>query len=223
MLMNALKGIVAVSIFGLAAATAQATTATLSFDDLVGVGPPEGSTLDGNTLSGVAVGDLIEVVITVDNTAGDAVQSLFTFLEVDPDVLAIRADLSVAVPILQESGFGANGPLSVIGTPEPAFGQPDGTHIGLAHGTTGDPTAATLVEPASVAVFEVIGSGSTDVAHVLTGNSIINQDLGGEPLQISGGSLTVVVPEPGSFLASLAALGMVTGVVGVRRRWLGAA
>jgi len=183
---------------------------------LVGVGIPGTATESGNTVSGLVVGDLIEVVITVDNTAGDAVQSLFTFLQVDPNVLAIRDDLSVSVPILQESGFGANGPLSVIGTPEPAFGQPAGTVIGLAHGTTGDPTAATLVEPAAVAVFEVVGIGSTDIAHILTGNSIINQDLGGEPLQLSGGPLTAtVVPEPGTAL--LMGLGLI-GLAAAGRR-----
>lgn len=222
MLRNVLTGIVAVSIIGFGAGTAQATTGTLSFDNLVGIGTPDGSTLDGNTLSNVEVGDLIEVVITVDNTAGDAVQALFTFLQVDPDVLAIRDDLSTSVPILAEGGFTGNGPLSVIGTPEPAFGQPAGTHIGLAHGTTGDPTQAALIEPATIAVFEVVGVGSTDIAHILTGNDIINQAEGGEDLEIVGGPLTVVVPEPGSFLASLASLGIVGTIVFVRRRPLDA-
>lgn len=204
--------LIAAALVVLGAGSAQATSASLSFENLLGIGIPATATQSGNTVSGLVVGDLIEVGITVDNTAGDAVQALFTFLQADPGVLAIRGDLSVGAPILDQGTFGP-GPLSVIGTPEPAFGQPAGTHIGLAHGTTGLPTTAPGPDLAAIAVFEVVGvgpAGGYDITHILTGNSIINQDTGGSALEIVGGPLTVnVVPEPGTaLLMGLGLLGL---------------
>ena len=195
----------------LAAGAAQATTANLQFTNLAGQQSP-GVVVSGNTAT-AAVGDIFEISIFVDNTSGDAIVDLFTFVNVTPG--AFTRLNGVGLPILDEGVFGqVLTPLSGFGNQ--AVGQAPGTLVGLAHGVvgTGDSTN-TSNDQATVIIFQTAAEGVFTISQSESGNSTINGTDQGPNF---GPSLTITVPEPGAFGASLAALGTLSGVIVPRRR-----
>ena len=195
----------------LAAGAAQATTANLQFTNLAGQQSP-GVVVSGNTAT-AAVGDIFEISIFVDNTSGDAIVDLFTFVNVTPGAFTLLQ--GVGLPILNEGVFGqVLTPLSGFGNQ--AVGQAPGTLVGLAHGVvgTGDSTN-TSNDQATVIIFQTAAEGVFTISQSESGNSTINGTDQGPNF---GPSLTITVPEPGAFGASLAALGTLSGVIVPRRR-----
>lgn len=204
---NSLFNLAITAFAVLAAGAAQATTANLAFSNLAGAQSP-GIVISGDTAT-MALGDTFEISIVVDNTSGDAVTDLFTFLNYTPGAFALVQ--GVGLEILDEGIFGQSlTPLSGFG--DPAIGQPAGTFVGLAHGVVGagDSTAAT-VDIGTIIVLQATGVGSFTVSQSGSGNSTINGQDGPPSF---GPNLTVtVVPEPGTALlmglglAGLAAAG----------------
>ena len=190
------------------AGSAQATSLSLSFSNLSGTAD---GTVNGNEVSDLAVGDQVEITINVDNTSGNPIQALFTFLNTTPGILELNQ--AVALPVPPEVGFSTD-----ILTPLAGFGEqnvigPAGQLLGLAHqvlpdGVADDAYSNAVSFGAVAIVFNVVGLGVTDIVHVDDASVV-----GGSGLSFDGGPLTVVVPEPGTALlmglglAGLAAAG----------------
>lgn len=179
----------------LMAGSASATSMSLSLTNITG--------LSSGDINALEVGDSFEVAITLDNSSGDDMFSVFTFLNYDSSVIDITAGFADGSSFPTEPGFGTGNSLVVLGAPEQAAGQPAGVAVGLALGvsnpTTGDGLySATNSGIVAIAIFTVVGLGDASVAHVDTGNTDIRTGTTdfGSPLSIQ----TVPVPEPGTAL-----------------------
>lgn len=217
MMRSFFSALVSLTALVLLVGSAQAISTTHDFSNLVGVGIPAGATQVGNELSGLQVGDRFEVGLEVDNLSGDTFLSIFTQLVVDPNVLVIAEGFIDNTALPPEAGFTGNS-LVILGEPEQAAGQPDGVNIGVAIGVSNPATGDGLYSAANagtvaIAVFEVVGEGSTTIEHVEAGGT----DIRTGALQFSD-ALTVTVPEPAVFGSSVAALVSLGFVVSFRRR-----
>ncbi|MBT8461528.1 MAG: hypothetical protein KJO44_03320, partial [Gemmatimonadetes bacterium] len=95
-------GLVVTAIATLAAGAAQATIVSIEFSNAIGLQSP-GVVVEGDRVT-AGVGDFFEISIIVDNSAGDAVTDLFTFVNVDPGVVAVpQLDFGAG---LQTAGVG---------------------------------------------------------------------------------------------------------------------
>lgn len=208
-----------VAVAFLATTSAHAISSTHDFSELV-VPIPSGAVLAGTNLSGLEVGDQFEVSIDLDNTSADTFLAIFSHLKYDPAVIEIAngfADLS-AFPT--EPGFGTGNSLVALSAPAPAAGQPAGTAIGIAIGVSNPATGDGLYSSANsgvvaIAVFEVVGEGSSTIVHQVAGGTDIR--TGTMSVDFSG-PLTITVPEPAAVASSVAALASVVAVVSIRRR-----
>jgi hypothetical protein len=185
---------------------------------------PNPGVLTGNTLSGLAVGDLFGVEIDLTTVSGDGFVSIFTYLTYDPAALQLVDGFTDASGIGPDLGtVPTRNQVAILGAPAPAAGQPAGTGIGLALGvsnpTTGNGQYNGVLNGAVIAFaqFKVLStSGSSQINHVETGFSDIRA---GGPLAFSG-PLTVTVPEPATWATGLTALASVAGVIAARKRLL---
>lgn len=208
------------ALIALAAGSAQAVSSTHSFSDLLGLGLPAGAVQVGNDLSELEVGDTFEVSIFLDNNPADTFLSIFTYLQYDPSVLSIAQGFADLTAFPTEAGFGTGNALVALSAPAPAAGQPAGTAIGIALGVSNPATGDGLYSRAAegviaIAVFQVIGAGSTAISHVVAGGTDIRTGTGevafSAPLTVS----TTVIPEPGTAL--LMGLGL-AGLASAGRR-----
>ncbi len=169
-----------------------------SFVNLTGLGPD--GNIVGNTIDTLAIGDRFEVLIELDNTSFDRIRAIFTHLTYDNSAINI-VDGFTNVGSIVEPGFNCN-ILTFLGALEDALGEPAGTAIGIALGVS-NPTASdgffsSFVSDALVlAIFEVVGLGTTSIDHVDTGYTVFRDRASGADgvLEFSA-PLLVVVPEP---------------------------
>jgi hypothetical protein len=205
---------------GLIASSAQAIVAiNMIVTDTSGAGT---ISPDGLTVTNAALGDTITVVIEVDNTDADSIQSLFTSMQFSADGLDVDTAGSLST-ILLEPGFG--GPsLGIVAQPQPVFGGAPGEWIALAHASTGSPTQATGPEITTQIIFSVTAtSGAPTVvgflgpgdSSVINGND--NNSVSAPDMEFSD-AIIINVPEPSAMMASMASLLAVAGVVAVRRQ-----
>jgi hypothetical protein len=200
---------IAIAAFALVTAgSAQAVGVALETGGNILGGNSAGVVVDAGTRTiTAAVGDFIEISLTVSNPGADSVESLFTFVNVDLGV--VNTANAAAAPILAE-GFGGSTLGTLAGYGDQAVGQAPGTLVGLAHGSTSGTSEAAGPDLATVIRFQVVGTGTFQLSQSLSGNSVIN---GGADAPDLGPGYLVVVPEPGTALlmglglAGLAAAG----------------
>ncbi len=210
--------VAALAVF-LAATSAHAVASVHRFSEAFAPNP---GVLSGNTLSGLAVGDLFGVEIDVTTISGDGFVSLFTYLTYDPAALELVDGFTDASGIVPDLGtIPTRNQLAILGAPAPAVGQPAGTGIGLALGvsnpTTGNGQYNGVLNGAVIAFaqFRVLStSGSSTISQTETGFSDIPA---GGPIAFSG-PLTVTVPEPATWATALTAMASVAGVIAARKR-----
>ncbi len=218
-LVNSFSFIAAAAVV-LLSGSALALSTTHSFSNFSFLG--SGGNVVGNTIDGLAIGDTFEVAIALANTVSDGILSVFTHLTYDNSVINIVNGFADDLGPPPEAGFPQSTFVTVLGAPEDAVGQPAGTSIGLALGVLtpflGDRYYGSRINTiGAIAIFQVVGLGTTNINHVETGYTVLEDRANGTNQALTfSAPLLIVVPEPG--IALLMGLGFGGLALSGRRR-----
>lgn len=170
---------------------------------------------DGLSITGVAVNDTVTVAIEIDNLGGDLVQTLFTTVTADINILILTD--SQSLPSILGDPLDPFAPsIALVIAPEQKLLEPPGTYISVAYGGL-DAASGAVRELSTTMTFTAIAPGQIDITGLLQGNdeAIINGFTnvpGSSPDLSFNPPIAVTVPEPSLFFLSLASLGTVLAI-----------